>query len=144
MSCIFQTPQQELDQAEVIVTGIVTDIQTAPRSTKVTVDVDKVLKGTAADPLTIITDYGSNLSTSVDFVFTKGATYKIYLYTDETGKLATNECTGTTLLTAAKTEASNPDITTTVGSSNLLWAIGIGVVAIVICVSVIIFKRRSK
>ncbi len=106
-SCIQQTPQEQLDNAEVIVQAVVTDITTKSRSTTVTAEVKKTIKGQAENTITFSTEYGSGLVTSVDFNFEEGAVYDIYLYRDQTGKLTTNSCTGTKLVTEAGLDGSN-------------------------------------
>jgi len=93
-------PKQALAQAEAVFSGKVTDITIKDHTKFVTIEVDRVWKGTVAAKVVITTpEHGATCGYGFT---TKGdATYLVYCYKNEKG-LATNLCTRTTALGNAK------------------------------------------
>ena len=99
-SCIASTPEAQLEAAEIVVQATITKVETGTDKTRVTADVDEVIKGDVGDTVTFVTGSGSSVVTSVDVYFEVGDQFELYLYHNTEGELTTNTCTGTALVGA--------------------------------------------
>lgn len=94
--CVPTTTLQKIEQAQSIFSGKII----GRTATKIRFKVQKWWKGTPYYETFIYAD--SKVITSCDISFKNGETYLVYAFTSSPGnKLETNQCTGTTELTAA-------------------------------------------
>ncbi len=136
-SCVPLTDEEKLDNAEVVVEAVITQIDVDARTTTLTATVEKTIKGDVNETVTFVTSSGSTVVTSVDVSFEEGARYKLFLYRDSEGQLTTNTCTGTVAL-AASTEGTRT-IENSDNKNITVVAILIGVV--VFAAAAVLIKR---
>lgn len=94
-ACAGSSPGVLRDNADLIVTGTVTDVAVSARSSTAEIGVDQAYKGAASgEMLSIMTASGSQQRSSVDVPFQEGSRYLLYLR-EEGGEYTTDICSGT-------------------------------------------------
>lgn len=149
-SCLYQTPEELLASADIVVEAEVTDVVASPESTTVVANVQEVIKGEVGDTVSFITGSGTQVITSVDVFFEEGATYKLYLLRNEQGLLTTTSCAGTHQLAATSGPSELPptqptdDVNDTPPQSATPWIIsGIILAATLVAMGSVMMRHRK-
>jgi hypothetical protein len=97
-SCVIADTAQHIDRASAVFTGQVVQADRERMTTTYRVQVDRVLKGTLAEPEVTVSTSGSSASCGVELPASKPV---VFFTTGASDSLQTTLCSGTTLLTPA-------------------------------------------
>jgi hypothetical protein len=93
-SCAVSSTEQAVARAQVILTGRITDVDQRSKDTFYTVAVQRMYKGTTANPFILHVPAGSGLALSNDYRMQTDEVHTLYLQPDDKGYLTTNLCLG--------------------------------------------------